>query len=80
MLGRRLEARAKAKTGEALEALVRLQPSTARRVTDGMGGVEGVDGVDRVEASSVMEDVPLAALVVGDMVCVRPGSGCPWMG
>jgi P-type Cu+ transporter len=36
LLGRQLEARARARTGEALAALVRLQPTTARLLRDGV--------------------------------------------
>jgi Cu+-exporting ATPase len=35
LLGKLLEARAKAKTSEAIEALIRLQPKTARVERDG---------------------------------------------
>lgn len=60
-LGRYLEAAARARTTDALAALVSRLPSTATRV--------GADGVE--------ERVPLAALAVGDHVRVRPGERMP---
>ena len=56
LLGRLLEARAKAGTGEAIRKLIGLQPRTARIVRD---GVETV--------------VPVAEVMPGDVVAVRPG-------
>ncbi|MBI5647392.1 MAG: copper-translocating P-type ATPase [Ignavibacteriae bacterium] len=60
LLGKRLEARAKRKASDAIRALLRLQPDTARLLR---GDIE--------------EDVPLAAIRVGDMVRVRPGERIP---
>ena len=55
-IGRYLEAASRARTTDALAALVRQLPETATRVRDG-----------------VEETVPVAALVPGDQVRVRPG-------
>ena len=61
LLGQVLERRARARTGGAIRALLTLAPKTARRLRDG--------GED--------EEVPLAAIVVGDRLRVRPGEGVP---
>ncbi|MBS1189374.1 MAG: cadA [Rhodocyclaceae bacterium] len=60
LLGKLLEARAKARTSEAIEALIRLQPRTARLERDGQ----------------VLE-VPVDALMPGDVFIVRPGEAVP---
>jgi len=61
LLGQILEQRAHARTGEALEALLRLAPPVAHRVAP--------DGQE--------EDVPLAAVRVGELLRVRPGEHVP---
>jgi Cu+-exporting ATPase len=61
LLGQMLELRARERTGGAIRALLDLAPPTARRV--GPGGVE--------------EEVPLAAVQVGDRLRVRPGDKVP---
>jgi Cu+-exporting ATPase len=61
LLGRFFEHRAKRATGAAIAALLALRPRTARRL----------DGAGREE------EVPLAALRVGDRVVVRPGERVP---
>jgi Cu+-exporting ATPase len=61
LLGQILEQRAHARTGEALEALLRLAPPIAHRVTPGGGE----------------QDVPLAAVLPGDLLRVRPGEHVP---
>ncbi|MEO7190930.1 MAG: heavy metal translocating P-type ATPase [Vicinamibacterales bacterium] len=61
LLGQVLELRAREHTGSAIRALVGLTPVTARRVRG--------DGID--------EDVPLAHIVVGDLLRVRPGEKIP---
>ena len=61
LLGQVLELRARARTGGAIRALLTLAPKTARRLRDG--------GED--------EEVPLAAITVGDRLRVRPGEGVP---
>ncbi len=60
LLGKILEARAKAGTGAALAALLRLQPQTAR-----------------VERDGVVRELPVALLLPGDIVIVRPGESVP---
>ncbi len=57
LLGRYLEARARARTGDAIRALLALGAKTAR--VRRPGGVE--------------EEVPIGSLQVGDIVVVRPG-------
>ena len=64
LLGKILEARAKAKTSMAIEALARLQPQTAR--------IERRDG-DRMQ----VVDVPVATLIPGDVFVVRAGEAVP---
>ncbi|MBX3188456.1 MAG: copper-translocating P-type ATPase [Labilithrix sp.] len=61
LAGQVLELRARTRTGDAVRALLRLAPKTARRVTR-----EGVE-----------EDVPLSAIAVGDRLRVRPGERIP---
>jgi len=57
LLGQMLELRARERTGGAIRALLNLAPAVARRVRE--------DGAE--------EDVPLAAVTVGDRLRVRPG-------
>ena len=61
LLGQVLELRARAQTGGAIRALLKLAPKTAVRLTAG--------GAD--------EDVALEAVQVGDRLRVRPGDGVP---
>src|SRR5438132_1470309 len=61
LLGQVLELRARARTRDALKALLGLAPKTARRVE--------ADGQER--------DVPLASVQPGDMLRVRPGEKVP---
>ncbi|WP_374278020.1 heavy metal translocating P-type ATPase [Azonexus sp.] len=60
LLGKLLEARAKARTSEAIEALIRLQPKTAR-----------------VERDGEWIELPVGALMPGDVFLVRPGENVP---
>ncbi len=60
LLGRLLEARARARAGGAIRALLGLAPRTAR-----------------VERDGREQDLPIAALRVGDIVLVRPGEKIP---
>ncbi|NTV72217.1 MAG: cadmium-translocating P-type ATPase [Azonexaceae bacterium] len=60
LLGKLLEARAKARTSEAIESLIRLQPKTAR-----------------VERDGQWIDMPVEALMPGDVFLVRPGESVP---
>jgi Cu+-exporting ATPase len=60
LLGRLLEVRAKAGTGEAIRRLIGLQARTARVLR---GGTE--------------RDIPIADVVQGDVVVVRPGEKVP---
>ncbi|MDB4934285.1 MAG: copper-transporting ATPase [Labilithrix sp.] len=61
LLGQVLELRARNRTGDAIRSLLQLAPKTARRITS--------DGRE--------EDVPLAHLLVGDRLRVRPGERIP---
>ena len=61
LLGQVLELRARSQTSSAIKALLNLAPPTARRV--------------RTDGSE--EDVPLAAVVVSDLLRVRPGERIP---
>ncbi len=60
LMGKILEARAKAKTGAAIEALMKLAPQTAF-----------------VERGEQIVEVPVASLIPGDIVVVRPGEAVP---
>ncbi len=61
LLGQVLELKARGRTSAAIRELLDLAPPTARRV--GEGGAE--------------EDVPLASVVEGDLLRVRPGEKVP---
>jgi P-type Cu+ transporter len=60
LLGKLLEARAKAQTSEAIESLIRLQPKTAR-----------------IERAGQWVEMPVEALMPGDVFMVRPGESVP---
>jgi hypothetical protein len=60
LMGKILEARAKAKTSAAIEALMKLQPQTAH-----------------VERGGQLVELPVAHLIPGDIVVVRPGEAVP---
>jgi len=60
LLGKLLEARAKARTSEAIESLIRLRPKTAR-----------------VERDGQWIELPVDALMPGDVFLVRPGESIP---
>ncbi|HLO95555.1 MAG TPA: copper ion binding protein, partial [Burkholderiaceae bacterium] len=61
LLGKHLEARAKHRTTEAIRALRQLRPETARK--------RRADGSE--------QELPVAALALGDQVVVRPGERIP---
>jgi Cu+-exporting ATPase len=61
LLGQVLELRARSQTSSAIQSLLGLTPRTARRIAP-----------DNTES-----DVPLAAIVVGDKLRVRPGERVP---
>ncbi|MEK7521900.1 MAG: heavy metal translocating P-type ATPase [Patescibacteria group bacterium] len=65
LLGRYLEARAKAGTSEAIKKLIGLQARTAR-VVRGKG-----------KAGRVEVDIPIEEVKVGDIIRVRPGEKIP---
>ncbi len=64
LMGKILEARAKAKTSAAIESLMKLQPQTAHveRIIDGVGQIV---------------ELPVKSLIPGDIVVVRPGEAVP---
>jgi Cu+-exporting ATPase len=61
LVGQVLELKARSRTGSALKALLGLAPKVARRVS--------ANGAD--------QDVPVAAIAVGDRLRVRPGEKVP---
>ncbi|MEO1248609.1 MAG: copper-translocating P-type ATPase [Pseudomonadota bacterium] len=61
LLGQMLEARARDRTGEALQSLLTLSPKTARRI----------------QADGTEADIPLDDLSMGDSLRVRPGEAVP---
>jgi Cu+-exporting ATPase len=64
LLGKWLEARARQQTTSAIRALQRLRPEQAHLLPDGIRRTEAVD-------------VPVAELLPGDVVAVRPGERFP---
>ena len=62
LMGRLLEARAKKKTGDALSALIALQPNIANRI-------------QQSSTSAPLKEIPtpIEALHVGDFILVKPG-------
>ena len=60
LLGKILEARAKARAQSAIESLIGLQPKTAWREQEGQ-----------------LSEVPVASLIPGDILIVRPGESIP---
>ncbi len=64
LLGKWLEARAKRQTTEAIRALHALRPEVAHLMPDGI-------------KREAMQDVPVAELLPGDVVLVRPGERLP---
>ncbi len=64
LLGRWLEARARDQTSGAIRRLIGLQPATARRLEGGPAEIREVD-------------VPLAEVLAGDLLRVRPGERIP---
>ncbi|MDO8959213.1 MAG: heavy metal translocating P-type ATPase [Rhodocyclaceae bacterium] len=64
LMGKILEARAKAKTSAAIEALMKLQPQTAF--------------VEReIDGNKQIVELPVASLIPGDVIVVRPGEAVP---
>ena len=61
LLGQVLELRARAATGSAIQKLLGIAPTTARRI----------------ESDGSEKDVPLDAVIVGDRLRVRPGEKVP---
>jgi P-type Cu+ transporter len=61
LLGQLMELRARERTGDAIKALLRLSPTTARRLA--------TDGTET--------DVPLESIQIGDHLRVRPGEAVP---
>jgi len=61
LLGRWLEARAKGRTGVAIQSLLGLQPNTAQRM----------------KADGDLQEIDIDALQIGDLVLVRPGERIP---
>ncbi|NIC41264.1 cation-translocating P-type ATPase [Aquabacterium sp. A08] len=64
LLGKWLEARAKHRTTEAIRALHALRPEMAHLLPDGV-------------KREALQDVPVAELLPGDLVLVRPGERLP---
>lgn len=61
LLGRTLEARAKGKTGQAIQRLVGLRPSTARVLM----------------ANNETKDIPIDEVKLNDLLLIRPGERIP---
>jgi P-type Cu+ transporter len=70
LLGQVLELRARARTGDAIRALLKLRPASAQRLgADGADGADGAGGAD--------ETVPLEQVRRGDRLRIRPGEAVP---
>ena len=76
LLGRFMEARAKSRASNAIQALMGLQPRTARviRSLDPLS-IEGEGGGEHAVDQHV--DIPIEDIVVGDRILVRPGERIP---
>lgn len=72
LLGKWLETRAKAKTTEAMTALLHLQPSSAH-LGQAAPDTNGQPDLTRVEWQSVAVDI----LIPGDLFLVKPGEAIP---
>jgi Cu+-exporting ATPase len=88
LLGQVLELRARHRTGAALRSLLGLAPAVAHRIGSGAGNAsEAVDTADAVDTTDPThakdatdapdEDVPLAEVLAGDFLRVRPGERVP---
>jgi P-type Cu+ transporter len=69
LLGRLLENRAKGKTSEAIRKLMGLQAKTARVIRN--------DCAPRTGKANREIDIPIAEVVLGDIILVRPGEKIP---
>lgn len=72
-LGHWLESRMSTKAGEALRALLELAPPKARKLSPKPGSQASVDSVDQWTES----EVPVATLLVGDRIVIKPGDRVP---
>lgn len=72
-LGHRLESGMSTKAGEALRVLLELSPPKARKLSPKPGSQASVDSVDLWTES----EVPVATLVVGDRIVIKPGDRVP---
>ena len=84
LLGRLLEARAKAGTSRAMRRLLELRPSVAHRVVvaratlvPAAGGGPAIAVLSTERLRDAVEDVVLDDVVVGDVLEVRPGEKVP---
>lgn len=74
-LGKFLEARAKGKTGEAIERLMGMAPTEARIYKRETGDVPGQ--IDSYEDRTAFALKPLEQVKIGDIVIVEPGENFP---
>ena len=75
LMGNVLQARANSQTSSAIKALMGLQPKTARVV--GRPNSSHIDGSDWAGRDGSEQDIPISAVLVGDIVLVRPGEKVP---
>jgi Cu+-exporting ATPase len=74
MVGKLLEARARARLSDAVRGLISLAPATARRRGGAAGGAAGAAaGAAAGEGVGAATEVDAAALAPGDVIEVRPG-------
>lgn len=77
LLGRYLEAKAKAHTSDAIKKLLGLQAKTARVLRSNKSAEHELTAKDIKQGNFFEEDLPIDKVKVGDFIRVRPGEKIP---